>query len=76
MRWICGGVMAVMLSACSHGHTKMGASEVIAMKEQGFSETRIIKEVEKEDVVLTLTDEDIVSLVAAGHSSGDVRAYL
>ena len=76
MRWICGGVMAVMLSACAHGHTKMGASDVIAMKEKGFSESRIIKEVEKEDVVLTLTDDDIVSLVGAGLSQEVIDALL
>ena len=76
MRWISGGVAAVMLSACGHAHTKMGASDVIAMKEEGFSDSRIIKEVEKEDVVLTLTDDDIVSLVVAGLSQEVIDALL
>ncbi len=76
MRGMAAGILLILFLGCAHGHTKVGASDVIAMKERGLSDTQIIREVEREDVVLTLTDDDVVALVAAGFNQEVINALL
>ena len=76
MRWVSAGVMAALLAGCAHSHLKLSSGELIAMKEKGLSEDRILQEAARENVVLTLTDDDLVSLVAAGFSQEAIDALL
>ncbi len=76
MRWMRAGLIAALLAGCAHGHEKMNSGELIAMKEKGFSEDRILREAVREDVVLMLTEDDLISLVAAGFSQETINALL
>ena len=76
MRGAAAGMLLILFLGCAHGHTKVGASGVIGMKERGLSDAQIIGEVERKDVVLTLTDDDVVALVAAGFTQETINALL
>ena len=76
MRWVCAGVMAALLAGCARSQMKMSSGELIAMKEKGLSEDRILKEAARVDVVLMLTEDDLISLIAAGFSQEAINGLL
>jgi len=76
MRGIVAALLLTLFVGCAHGHTRVGAADVMAMKERGLSDSQIVREVEREDVVLTLTDNDVVALVAAGFTEETINALL
>ena len=43
-RATCLGVMAALLAGCAHSRVKLSSGELIAMKERGLSEDRILRE--------------------------------
>ena len=76
MRLVFVGVVVALLAGCTHSQMKMSSGELIDMKEQGLSEDRILKEATRVDVVLMLTEDDLISLIAAGFSQETINGLL
>ncbi len=76
MRVLCAALAVSILAGCADAHRKVGRQEILDMKKQGLSDAQIIRSVEAKDVVLTITDDDVVALLEAGFSEETVNALL
>jgi len=76
MRHLCAALVLSVLAACAHSHQRVGGADVIALKKQGLSDREILRQVRSPDVMLTLTDDDVVSLVSAGFTEETINALL
>ena len=77
MRTIAAGILVGFLAGCAHGgHRHLEAADVIDMKKQGMTDAQIVQEVEGNGVSLTLSDRDVVKLVAAGFSQETINEFL
>ena len=77
MRTIAVSILLGVLTACAHGgHQHLEAADVIDMKKHGKADAQIVQEVQGDGVILTLSDRDIVKLVAAGFSQETINEFL
>lgn len=76
MKEVVLGLVLVVLAACAHAHQELGRSDLIAMKKQGIAEPEILRKAQSDDVELTLSSDDVVSLVDAGFSHETINALL
>jgi len=77
MRGIGAGLVMFLLAGCAAvHHRKVGGGDVIALKKQGLSDEEILKEVRSPEVMLTLTDDNVIALVSEGFSEEMINALL
>jgi hypothetical protein len=76
MRTISAAVAIFVLVGCGHAQRRIGRREIYDMKKQGLTEQQILRQVEVKEVVLTITDDDVVALLEAGFSEETINALL